>query len=34
MDLRRLLGVKVDLVSEGALTGRFGQMVREEAVPL
>ena len=34
MDLRDLLGVKVDVVSEGALTGRFGQMVRREAVPL
>jgi predicted nucleotidyltransferase len=33
-DLRQLLGVKVDLVSEGALTGRFGQMARKEAVPL
>jgi predicted nucleotidyltransferase len=34
MDLRQLLGVRVDLVSEGALTGRFGQIVRNEAVPL
>lgn len=34
MDLRELLGIKVDVVSEGALTGRFGQMVRKEAVPL
>jgi predicted nucleotidyltransferase len=34
MDLRELLGVKVDVVSEGALTGRFGQVVRNEAVPL
>lgn len=34
MDLRQLLGVRVDLVSEGALTGRFGQIVRKEAVPL
>jgi hypothetical protein len=34
MDLRELLGIKVDVVSEGALTGRFGQRVREEAVPL
>lgn len=34
MDLRALLGVKVDVVSEGALTGRFGQIVRKEAVPL
>ena len=34
MDLRALLGVGVDLVSEGALTGRFGQIVRAEAVPL
>src|ERR1700760_2158796 len=34
MDLRELLGVNVDLVSEGALTGHFGQMVRAEAVPL
>jgi uncharacterized protein len=34
MDLRELLGVKVDVISEGALTGRFGQIAREEAVPL
>jgi uncharacterized protein len=34
MDLRQLLGVNVDVVSEGALTGRFGQIVRREAVPL
>ncbi|MGC4030660.1 MAG: nucleotidyltransferase family protein [Tepidisphaeraceae bacterium] len=34
MELRELLGVPVDLVSEGALTGRFGEIVRREAVPL
>lgn len=34
MDLRELLGTQVDVVSEGALTGRFGQRVREEAMPL
>lgn len=34
MDLRELLGIKVDVVSEGALSGRFGQIVRREAVPL
>ena len=34
MDLRELLGVRVDLVSEGALSGRFGQIVRSEAVAL
>jgi uncharacterized protein len=34
MDLRELLGINVDLVSEGALTGRFGLAVRREAVPL
>jgi len=34
MDLRELLGIKVDLVSEGALTGRFGEIVRRESVPL
>ena len=34
MDLRELLGIQVDVVSEGALTGRFGQTVRDEAVPL
>lgn len=34
MDLRDLLGIRVDVVSEGALTGRFGQIVRKEAVPL
>jgi uncharacterized protein len=34
MDLRALLGMKVDVVSDGALTGRFGEIVRQEAVPL
>jgi len=34
MDLRDLLGVKVDVITEGALEGRFGQIVRREAVPL
>lgn len=34
MELRELLGVNVDLVSEGALAGRFGEIVRREAVPL
>ena len=34
MDLRDLLGCKVDVVSEGALQGRFGQIVRKEAIPL
>ena len=34
MDLRQLLGVNVDVVSEGALSGRFGQIVLKEAVPL
>lgn len=34
MDLRELLGMPVEVVSEGALKGRFGQTVRREAVPL
>ncbi len=34
MDLRELLGIKVDVVDEGALSGRFGEIVRTEAVPL
>jgi hypothetical protein len=34
MDLRELLGIKVDVISEGALSGRFGQIARREAVPL
>ena len=34
MDLRDLLGVKVDVITEGSLEGRFGQVVRREAVPL
>jgi predicted nucleotidyltransferase len=34
MDLRQLLGVNVDVVSEGALSGRFAQIVLNEAVPL
>lgn len=34
MDLRDLLGTDVEVVSEGALQGRFGEIVRKEAVPL
>jgi uncharacterized protein len=34
MDLQDLLGVKVDVVSEGAISGRFGQVVSKEAIPL
>ncbi|HZL37564.1 MAG TPA: nucleotidyltransferase family protein [Tepidisphaeraceae bacterium] len=34
MDLRELLGIKVDVIDEGALTGRFGQIACKEAVPL
>jgi hypothetical protein len=34
MELREFLGMKVDVVSEGALTGRFGQIAQKEAVPL
>lgn len=34
MDLRDLLGIEVDVISEGALNGRFGQIVRKEAIPL
>jgi uncharacterized protein len=34
MELREMLGMKVDVVSEGALTGRFGQLARQEAIPL
>jgi hypothetical protein len=34
MGLRELLGIKVDVVSEGALSGRFGEIVRRESVPL
>ncbi len=34
MELRELLGIKVNVVSEGALTGRFGQIIRREAAPL
>ena len=34
MDLRELLGFKVDVIDEGALSGRFEQRVRQEAVPL
>lgn len=34
IELRELLGVDVDVISDGALTGRFGQIVRREAVPL
>ena len=34
MDLRDLLGMKVDVIDEEALTGRFGDIVRREAVPI
>jgi len=34
MDLRDLLGIRVDVVSEGALKGRFEQHVRKDAIPL
>ena len=34
MELREMLGVDVDVLSEGALSGRFGQIVRGEAVPV
>ena len=34
MDLRDMLGIPVDVVSEGALHGRLGEIVRREAVPL
>jgi uncharacterized protein len=34
MDLRHFLRMKVDVVSEGSLYGRFGQIVAREAVRL
>jgi predicted nucleotidyltransferase len=34
MDLRALLGIQVDVVEDGQLSGRFGQIVRREAIPL
>jgi hypothetical protein len=34
MDLRELLGIKVDVIDEGALSGRFEREVRREAIPL
>jgi predicted nucleotidyltransferase len=34
MDLRDLLGLKVDVMDEDALSGRMGEIVRREAVPL
>jgi predicted nucleotidyltransferase len=34
MDLQELLGVKVDVLDEKALSGRFGETVRREAIPL
>ena len=34
MDLGELLGVKVDVMDEEALWGRFGEVARGEAVPL
>lgn len=34
MDLRELLGVKVDVVSQGALSGRFAERVLREAIAI
>ena len=34
MDLRDLLGVKVDVIDEDAMTPRFRQQVLREAIPL
>lgn len=34
MDLRDLLQMKVDVIEEGQLQGRFGELVRKDAVPL
>ena len=34
MDLQDLLGIKVDVITEGSLYGRFGEVVSKEAVPL
>ena len=34
MDLRDLLGAKVDIITEGSLYGRFGEIVTLEAIPL
>jgi len=34
MDLRDLLGIKVDITTDGSLYGRFDEIVRTEAVPL
>ena len=34
MDLRELLGVKVDVVSEGGMRERFRNHVMKEAIPL
>ena len=34
MDLRDLLGIKVDVTSEGALAGHVEQHVRKHAIPL
>jgi len=34
MDLRDLLGVKVDVLTDGSLYGQFGEVVSKEAVPL
>ncbi len=34
MDLRELLGVKVDVISEGGMRERFRKHVMKEAIPL
>jgi predicted nucleotidyltransferase len=34
LDLRELLGIDVDVISEGSARGRFGQAILRDAVPL
>jgi predicted nucleotidyltransferase len=34
MDLTSLFGMKVDVIEDGQLSGRFGRIVTAEAVPL
>lgn len=34
MDLRDLLGMKVDVLTDGTLYGRLGQVISKEAIPL
>jgi hypothetical protein len=33
-DFRALLGIQLDVIQDGQLSGQFGQIVSQEAIPL